>query len=66
MLSDQRMQPGQSLQPFRKPDPSQPPAALVDQLDVMMVLGPVVPDEQHPPSLDTLTTTRSGEQGPAI
>ena len=46
MLGDQRMQPRQPIQPFRKPRPSQPAAALVDQLDIVMVLGPIVPDEQ--------------------
>jgi hypothetical protein len=27
-------------------------AGIVDQLDIVMVLGPVVPNEQHLPSLD--------------
>jgi hypothetical protein len=52
MLGDQRMQPRQPIQPLRKPGPSQPTAVLVNQLNVMMILSPVVPDEQHPPSLD--------------
>jgi hypothetical protein len=48
MLADQRMQPGQPVQPLRKPSPSQPAAGLVNEFDIVMVLGPVVPDEQHP------------------
>jgi len=51
MFTDQRMQSGQPLQPLRKPSAGQPATALVDELDIVMILGPVVPDEQHPPSL---------------
>ena len=66
MLGDQRMQPRQPLQPLRKPRPSQPAAGIIDQLHIVMLLGPVISDEQHPPSpLDRLTAN-SGEQAPAI
>jgi hypothetical protein len=57
VLGDQRMQAGQPIQPFPKSGPSQPAAGVVDQLDIVMILGPVVPDEQHP-SLPRPTRTR--------
>jgi hypothetical protein len=28
------------------------PAGIIDQLGIVMVLDPIVPDEQHPPLLD--------------
>jgi hypothetical protein len=52
MHGDQRVQPRHAVQALRKLRPSQPPAGLVNELDVVMVLGPVIPDEQHPPSLN--------------
>ena len=47
MLGDQRVQPGDPVQAFGQPRPGQPTPVLVDELDVVVVLGPVVPDEQH-------------------
>jgi hypothetical protein len=44
------MQPGDPHDPFRQPRLGQPLACLVDQLDVVMLLGPVVPyGQQLPP-----------------
>jgi len=47
VLADQRMQSGDPGDPFRQRGPTQPPACLVLHLDVVVVLGPVVSDEQH-------------------
>ena len=51
----QHADPGQTLQ---QPSADQEPARVVLDLDVMMGLGPVVSDEQHPQPPSTRTTTR--------
>ena len=48
MLSDQLVQRRDPGQPLRQPPPGQHPAGLVFDLDVVMGLGPVITDEQHP------------------
>lgn len=55
MLRDQRMQPGDAFQALRQPSPSQAPPVLVEDLDVVMVFGPVVtyPDHLAPPTPET-------------
>ena len=45
------MQPGNTVQPFGQPPTRQPTSLLVDDLDVVMVLGPVITHEQHRVSL---------------
>jgi hypothetical protein len=47
MLTDQCMQPGHPLQALDQASPSQPPDDLVDELNVVVILGPVIPNEQH-------------------
>ena len=42
VLGDELVQPGQSSDPLRQPSPGQPPPALVLDLDVVVVLGPVI------------------------
>ena len=52
VLRDQRMQPGDALQTLRQPGLRQSPAGFVLDFDVVVVFGPVVPDEhQHPQQL---------------
>ena len=52
VLGDQRMPPGDALQSLRQAGLGQPPPGLVLDLDVVVVFGPVVPDEQqHPQQL---------------
>lgn len=51
MPGDERVQPGDALQPLRQPGPGQPAATLVLQLDIVVILSPVVSDEQHPQQL---------------
>jgi hypothetical protein len=51
MLGDERVQPGDALQPFRQPGPCQPPPVLVLELHIMVVLSPVISDKQHPQQL---------------
>ena len=48
MIRDQRMQGRQPDDTLRQPTPSQHHAGLVDQLDIMMGLRPVIPYEQQP------------------
>jgi hypothetical protein len=53
MYADQRVQPGDALQPFGQPRLGQPATGLVDELNIVMILGPVITHEQHhrlPPS----------------
>jgi len=47
VLGDQGMQRSQPVDSLRQPTPGQPAAVLVDELDVVMGLGPVISDEQH-------------------
>ena len=53
VLSQQRVQPGDALQPLGQPGPRQHPAVLVLHLHIVMIFRPVVADEQHrvPPQL---------------
>lgn len=48
MLSNQRMQLAQPGHPLGQPAANQHPALIVLQLDVVMGLGPIVAQEQHP------------------
>lgn len=48
MFSNQRVQPGHPLDPLGQPPAGKDPPLLVDQLDVVVVLGPVIPDEHRP------------------
>jgi hypothetical protein len=45
---DQLVQPCNPGDPLRKPGLAQPPSRLVLHLDVVVVLGPIVPDQQQP------------------
>jgi hypothetical protein len=47
MVGDQRVQRGQPLHTLGQPPSGQSPAGLVDELDVVMGLGPVVSQVQH-------------------
>ena len=47
MISDQLMEPADPRQPFRQPGPDQPATRLVDDLNVVMGLSPVVTHEQQ-------------------
>src|SRR5215475_5673464 len=49
MLGDQHMKPRDSGHALAQPCPGQPMAGLIDQGDIMMVLGPVIPGIQHQP-----------------
>jgi hypothetical protein len=48
VVGDQRMQYGQSFDPLGQPAFGQPPPGVVLDLDVVMGLGSVIADEQHP------------------
>jgi hypothetical protein len=50
MLADHRVQAGHACHALGKLGPGQHPAGLVLQLDVVVLLRPVVPDEQQPNS----------------
>ena len=52
MLSDQLVQHRDTGQALRHPFPDQQPAGVVFDLDIMVGLGPIVSDEQHPRLLD--------------
>ena len=63
MLADHRVQPGDPRDPFGQLRPAQHPAGLVLHLDVVVLLGPVVADEQQPspPSIaDTMSAVACG------
>jgi hypothetical protein len=47
VIGDQRVQPGDSLNSFGKSSTCEHLALVVEQLDVVMVLGPVISHEQH-------------------
>ena len=51
MFGDQRMPSDDAIEPLRQPGPRQPPTVPVLDLDVVVILGPVVSDEQHPQQL---------------
>jgi hypothetical protein len=59
ILGDERVQPGDALQPFRQPGPGQPPATLILELHIVVVLSPVVSDKQHPQQLLPRQPSRS-------
>jgi hypothetical protein len=56
VAGDQGVQPSQPRDPRKEPSTGQHPALDIHQLDVVMNLRPVVPDEQH---LDNLLSTAS-------
>lgn len=47
VFTDHRVQPGDTRDALGQFRPAQHPARLVLQLDVVVLLGPVIPDEQH-------------------
>jgi len=56
---DQRVQPRDSLQPFRQPSPNQHPPVVIDDLDVVMALCPVISHEQHQHSHPRVCTVQT-------
>jgi hypothetical protein len=48
VLADQRMEPGQARRALTQPGPRQSPPGLIHQLDIVMILGPVITNEQNP------------------
>jgi len=44
----QRVQPGDALQTLRQPGPGEPVTVLVLDLEIVVILSPVVSNEQHP------------------
>jgi hypothetical protein len=48
LLTEHRVQPGDPRDPLRQLGAAQHPAGLVLQLDVVVVLGPHIPDQQQP------------------
>jgi hypothetical protein len=55
------MQPGHPGHPFRQPRPRQPPPPrLILQLDIVVIFGPVIPNQQHIPSLRSLSLIPCG------
>jgi hypothetical protein len=64
MVPDQRVQRGQTRHTVEKATPDQDPALVVLDLDVVMGLGPVIPDEQRQltfPCLDVAPPSRLEE-----
>jgi hypothetical protein len=55
---DQRVQPGDPLDPLTQPRLGQPTPSFVDELDVVMGLGPIVPNEQQPSPPAGMDNTR--------
>ncbi|HEY5882728.1 MAG TPA: hypothetical protein VIU11_27720 [Nakamurella sp.] len=49
MLGDQRVQPSDPLQTLRQPGLRQSPTVHVLDLHIVVILGPVIPDEQQHP-----------------
>jgi hypothetical protein len=47
MLADQRVQPGHPGRALSQPGPSQRPPGLIHQLDIMMILSPVITHQQQ-------------------
>jgi hypothetical protein len=62
LVSDQRMQGGDSFDAFGQPPTRQHPALVVDQLDIVMVLGPVISHEQHCNSSPALSVDYSSAE----
>jgi len=56
VLSDQRVQSGDALHTLGQSSLSQPPASIVDQLDVVVPFGPVITHVQHYQLTDPLWT----------
>jgi len=48
MFGYQRVQPGDALQALRQPSPREPVTVLVLDLEIVVILSPVVSNEQHP------------------
>jgi hypothetical protein len=48
VLRDQCVQPADAVKAFRQPCARQPPTVVAEKLYVVVVLGPVVPDPDHP------------------
>jgi len=44
----QRVQPGDALQALRQPSPREPVTVLVLDLEIVVILSPVISNEQHP------------------
>jgi hypothetical protein len=64
VLGDQFMQSANSVQAFRQPGLGQPAAGLILNLDVMVVFGPVISDEQqHPQQLPISPDKRTTATG---
>jgi hypothetical protein len=59
---NQLVQPGDPRDPLSQPHPGQPPTHHIDQLDIVMVLGPVVPNEQHPSPPASVNTTSAARR----
>jgi hypothetical protein len=59
MFSHQRMKPGDAVQALRQPRPRQATTVLVLDLDVVVLLSPVVSDEQQPLQLLRVRPTES-------
>jgi len=47
VLTDQRVRPGDARDPLRQPGLAQPAAGLVLHLHIVVILGPVIPDQQQ-------------------
>ena len=56
---DQRVQPGDSLEPFRQSSPGEHLPVVVDDLDVVMALCPVISHEQHQLSPSRVCTVQN-------
>ena len=48
VLGHQRVQSGDALQALRQPDPCEPATVLILDLEIVVILSPVVSNEQHP------------------
>jgi len=65
VLGDQRVQPGDAFKALRQSCPHQPATILVLDLDVVMILSPVISDEQHPQQLLQIADTTQHPETPA-
>jgi hypothetical protein len=67
VLADQGVQAGNPVQALGQPAPCQHLAAVIDDLDVVMVLGPVISHEQHRASRSLIRTLSAAwRRQPAI
>jgi len=55
VVSDHRVQPTDPGDPLRQPTTGQPSPGFVHDLNVVMGLGPVITDEQHPGASNSST-----------